>query len=54
LEDIPVIVSCTVIINNIAIKKIVKPLNIHFNEFLIVGFIARADTSLTASGYYSI
>ena len=35
MEDSPVIKSCTVIKNNNAIKKILKPVKTNFNIFLI-------------------
>ena len=35
MEDSPVIKSCTVIKNNSAIKKILKPVKTNFNIFLI-------------------
>jgi hypothetical protein len=42
-EDAPVKASYTTIKNNIAIKNILKLLNIHFNEFVMEVFLARAD-----------
>jgi hypothetical protein len=60
LEDSPVIKSCTVMKTNIAIKNILKPLNIHFNAFLIVVFLVVIDNiinqklNLIPYIYYSI
>ena len=41
-EDSPVSESWTIIKNNMAIKKRVKPLKTHFNDFLIELFVAVA------------
>jgi hypothetical protein len=42
-EDAPVKASYTTIKNNIAIKNILNPLNIHFNASVMEVFLARVD-----------